>query len=80
MDRIDLPSEEVAEQMAEDCLDMIGKAIAARDAEWVAAVDALVNRRKEEQKNHLLDALMCTHYGAGADALRELKARMTGEK
>ncbi len=43
MDRIDLPSEEVAEQMAEDCLDMIGKAIAARDAEWVGEIDRMLD-------------------------------------
>jgi len=82
MDRIDLPSEEVAEQMAEDCLDMIGRAIAARDAEWVAVIDSAV-RAVTERKDQAVDR-ECGYSEAFANGALlladELKARMQGDK
>lgn len=64
MDRTDMPSNEMRERIDEDTFELVSRAIAARDAEWVAAA------------TELLKSVTISE----ARFFDMLKARMTGDK
>jgi hypothetical protein len=83
MDRTDMPSNEMQERIDDETFGLVSRAVAARDAEWVAAVDTMIsdiNDRLWQSVDAGEPASDRDSMQSQRDLLKTLKARMTGDK